>query len=116
MPSSSVITDEAADCCSNKRQLPLVLRFVDDDNVIREHIILCDSDIKGHSIAAAKILEALEVYGLDARARAVAKPMIRQVIWRENIKVLLLTFNPLFPKIHCAPHAFNLCVVAACNM
>ena len=74
--------------------------------------------VKGHSVAAAKILEALEVYGLDARARAVAKPMMRQVIWWENIKVLLLGFNPLFPKtayVHCASHAFNLCVVAACN-
>ena len=34
----AVIADEAADC-SNKEQLPLVLRFVDQDNVIREEFV-----------------------------------------------------------------------------
>ncbi len=42
----SVCADEAADC-SNKEQLPLVLRFVDRANIIREvfvDFVACDTD------------------------------------------------------------------------
>ena len=61
----SVIADEAVDC-SNKEQLPLVLRYV-DGNVIKEEFvdfILCDTGTTGRAIAA-KIIEALQGYGLD---------------------------------------------------
>ena len=62
----SVSADEAADC-SNKEQLPLVLRYVDKANEIQERFvdfILCDTGLSGRALAD-KILEALQEYGLD---------------------------------------------------
>ena len=49
----TVCADEAADA-SNKEQLPLVIRFVDQTGVIREvfiKFILCESGITGEAIA-----------------------------------------------------------------
>ena len=58
--------DEAADC-SNKEQLPLVIRFVDATDSIREEFVgfvLCDKGTTGSAIAD-KILETLAAYGLN---------------------------------------------------
>ena len=49
----SILADEASDI-SNKEQLSLVLRFVDENNEIREEIICflhCDSGLSGESLA-----------------------------------------------------------------
>lgn len=57
----SLCADKAADC-SNKEQLPLVLRFMDSTNSIGEEFvdfILCDTGTSGSAVAS-KILEALE--------------------------------------------------------
>ena len=62
----SVSADEASDC-SNKEQLPLVLRYVDDSHIIQEkfvEFVLCDTGVTGSALAA-KILGALQGYGLD---------------------------------------------------
>ncbi len=53
----AICADEAADC-SNKEQLPIVLRFVDMSNTVREEFVdfvLCDTGTTG----------ALRGYGLD---------------------------------------------------
>ena len=57
----SIIADEAADC-SNKEQLSLVLRFVDDDLNIREDFIQfihCKWGLSGADLASV-ILNALK--------------------------------------------------------
>ena len=62
----SVCADEAADC-SNKEQLPLILRFVDVAGTICEEFVdfvLCDTGTTGTAIAG-KILGTLETYGLN---------------------------------------------------
>ena len=62
----SVCADEAADI-SNKEQLPLVLRFVDESGTIREEFIefvLCDSGTTGEAIAT-KLVSSLQKLGLD---------------------------------------------------
>ena len=64
MPSSFLlyVADKAADC-TNKEQLPLVPEILKMMGMGKFY--LYDSGTSGHSIAA-KILEALEVYGPDA--------------------------------------------------
>ena len=62
----SVFTEEAADC-SNKEQLPLLLRYVDEANEIKKRyldFILCDTNVAVRTLDD-KILEALQEYGLD---------------------------------------------------
>ena len=57
----SVCADEAADC-SNKEQLPLILRFVDVAGTICEEFVdfvLCDTGTTG-TVIAGKILRTLE--------------------------------------------------------
>lgn len=64
----SVCADEATDA-ANKEQLPLVVRFVDKNDTIREEFVdfvICDTGTTGVALAA-KITEALENYGLDLR-------------------------------------------------
>ena len=56
----AICADEAADC-SNKEQLPIVLRFVDMSNTVREEFV----DFATGAAIAEKILEALRGYGLD---------------------------------------------------
>ena len=61
----AISADEATDC-SNKEQMPFVVRFVDQDNNIREEFldfILCDEDTTGHAIAT-KLIEELNMCGL----------------------------------------------------
>ena len=58
-PFFSICADEAADC-SNKEQMPLVIRFVDKDCNIREEFmdfILCDEGTTGRAIADKIILK-----------------------------------------------------------
>ncbi len=62
----SIIADEACDS-SNKEQLPLVLRFVDRENKIREMFIgfyECEHGTTGQAIADL-ILEALTGLGVN---------------------------------------------------
>ena len=65
-PFFSICADEAADC-SNKEQMPLVVRFVDQEDNIREEFIdfvLCDEGTTGTAIADKIILKLAE-YRLD---------------------------------------------------
>ena len=65
-PFYAISADEAVDC-SNKEQMPFVVRFVDNDNHIREEFldfILCDEGTTGQAIAA-KLLEELNICGLS---------------------------------------------------
>ena len=115
----SVSADEAADC-SNKEQLPLVLRFVDATNSIREEFVefvFCDTGTSGSAIAD-KILEGLEEYGLNVnylRGQAFDGAGNMAGKYRGAAAIIQSTC-PKAVYVHCAAHCLNLCVVAACNI
>ena len=115
----SVCADEAADC-SNKEQLPLVLRFVDATNSISEEFvdfILCDTGTSGRAIAD-KILKALEGYGLNInylRGQGYDGAGNMAGKYRDTAAGIQSTC-PKAVYVHCAAHSLNLCVVAACSI
>ena len=111
----SVSADEAADC-SNKEQLPFVLRYVDEDNEIQERFvdfILCDTGVTGR-VLADKILEALQEYGLDvANIRGQAYDGAGNMAGKcRGAAACIQSACPKAVYIHCAAHTLNLCVVA----
>ena len=115
----SVCADEAADC-SNKEQLPLVLRFVDASKSIREEFvdfILCDTGTSGSAIPD-KILAALEGYGLNTSyLRGQAYDGAGNMAGKyRGAAAMIQTSCPKAVYVHCAAHSLNLCVVAACNI
>ena len=60
--------DEAADC-SNKEQMPFIVKFVNEQDSIREEFVdfvLCDEGTTGRAVAD-KILSKLEEYNLDIK-------------------------------------------------
>ena len=115
----SVCADEAADC-SNKEQLPLVLRFVDKVNTICEvfvEFVVCDTGTTGQAIAE-KILEALKRYGLDIsclRGQCYDGAGNMAGKYKGAAKVVQDTC-PKAVYVHCAAHVLNLCVVGACKV
>ena len=72
----AISADEATDC-SNKEQMPFVVRFVDQDNNIREEFdfILCDEGTTGHAIAT-KLIEELNMCRLPLSNNALMMPEI----------------------------------------
>ena len=115
----SVCADEAADC-SNKEQLPLVIRFVNATDSIREEFVdfvLCDTGTPGNAIAD-KILGTLAAYGLNisslqGQGYDGAGNMAGKY---RGAAVIIQSRCPKAVYVHCAAHALNLCVVAACSV
>ena len=97
----------------------MVLRYV-DGNVIKEEFvdfILCDTGTTGRAIAA-KIIEALQGYGLDLNyLRGQAYDGAGNMAGKYHGAAAIIQSS--FPKavyVHCAAHTLNLCVVAACSI
>ena len=114
----SVCADEAADF-SNKEQLPLVIRFVDATDSIREEFVdfvLCDTGTTGNAIAD-KILGTLAVYGLNISSlRGQGYDGAGNMAGKyRGAAVIIQSRCPKAVYVHCAAHALNLCVVAACS-
>ena len=109
----SIIADEAADV-SNKEQMSLVLRFVDEQSNIREdfvRFIHCQWGLSGENLATA-ILGALQELGLnidDCRgqgydgAGAVAGHI-------NGLSAQLLRINEKAIYTHCYSHRLNLAI------
>ena len=115
----SVSADEAVDC-SNKEQLPLVLRYVDEANKIQERFvdfILCDTGVTGRALAE-KILEALENYGLNVSSlRGQAYDGAGNMAGKcRGAAARIQSVCQKAVYVHCAAHTLNLCVVAACSL
>ena len=107
----SICADEAADS-SNREQLPLILRFVDNSNSIREEFgdfIVCDTGTTGVAIAD-KILnpEYLRGQAYDGAGNMAGK--------YRGAAVSIQSTCPKAVYVHCAAHSLNLCVVAACGV
>ena len=115
----TVCADEAIDL-SNKEQLPLVLRYVDTQGQAREEfieLILCDTGTSGRAIAD-KILDTLHKLSLDPQnLRGQAYDGAGNMAGKYRGAAALIQKD--FPRaayFHCAAHALNLCVVAACRV
>ena len=116
----SVCADEAADS-SNQEQLPLILRFVDDSNSIREEFVdfvLCNTGTTGVAIAE-KLLATMEEYGFNPeylRGQAYDGAGNMAGKCRGAAARILSNFPKAVYYVHCAAHSLNLCVVAACGV
>ena len=111
----TIIADEVTDC-SNKEQLSLVLRYVNqEDNQIREDFtafVECDCGITGRALAD-KILTFLSSHGLDpSKLRGQAYDGAGNMSGSLNGTAALISKdNPLPLYLHCASHSLNLAVV-----
>ena len=115
----SICADEAADS-SNREQLPLILRFVDNSNSIREEFgdfIVCDTGTTGVAIAD-KILAAVGEYGLNPEyLRGQAYDGAGNMAGKyRGAAVSIQSTCPKAVYVHCAAHSLNLCIVAACGV
>ena len=113
----SICADEAADC-SNKEQMPLVVRFVDQEDNIREEFIdfvLCDEGTTGRAIADKIILKLAE-YRLDiANLRGQCYDGAGNMAGRMNGAAALIQREAGASNahyFHCSSHALNLCIMA----
>ena len=115
----SVCADEASDV-ANKEQLSLILRFVDQAGLVREEFIsffLCEYGTTGEAVSNL-ITNALRKYGLDLRYLCGqgydgAGNMAGKY---QGAAAIIQQVYPMALYFHCAAHALNLCVVAACSV
>lgn len=117
-PFFSVLADEAADC-SNKEQMPLVVRFV-KDAVIREEFMgfaLCDSGTSGRALADV-ILKSLREWGIEMdHMRGQGYDGAGNMAGRLSGCAAIISES--YPKalyVHCASHCLNLCIVTASKL
>ena len=115
----SILADEATDC-SNKEQLPLVIRYVDSKNDIREVFVgfyECKNGTSGQAIADL-ILEAVAGLGLSmqdcvGQCYDGAGNMAGAT---KGAAALITKIYPSAVYIHCASHRLNLCVMKSCQL
>ena len=115
----SIIADEASDS-SNKEQLSLVLRFVDDDNNIRQDFVKflhCKWDLRGADLAKL-ILDELTNLNLcvsDCRGQGYdgAGAVAGHV---SGLSAHILRLNPTALYTHCFSHRLNLVVTKYCSI
>ena len=117
-PFYAISADEATDC-SNKEQMPFVVRFVDQDNNIREEFldfILCDEGTTGHAIAT-KLIEELNTCGLPlSKLRGQCFDGAGNMAGRLNGAAAIIQRDSNTCKaeyFHCASHVLNLCIMSA---
>ena len=111
--------DEASDV-ANKEQLSLFLRFIDQAGMVREEFIsfvLCQYGTTGEAVSNL-ITNALRKYGLDQRYLCgqgydSAGNMAGKY---QGAAAIIQKVYPMALYFHCAAHALNLCVVAACSV
>lgn len=109
----SVFADEAG----VKDQMPLVLRFVDKDDNIREEVvgfIHCDTGTSGSALSE-KILSTLAELKLDARLmRGQGYDGAGNMAGKnKGTAALIREQYPLAVYTHCASHVLNLCIMEA---
>ena len=118
-PHFVVLADEATDS-SNKEQLPLVLRFVDLEDTIREELIdvlHCSEGITGEAISNL-IEQALLTYNLDMSwfRGQVYDGAGGMSGWLQGCAARLAAKYTKALYMHCSSHCSNLCVANATNV
>ena len=117
----SILTDEVADV-SDTEQLSLVLRFVDENNEIREEFVdflPCTNETSGHTLADM-ILEKVRRYQLDPvfiRGQGYDGAGNMSSKFR-GCAALISQSCPkaVYMYVHCYSHVQNLCIAKACNL
>ena len=115
----SILADGASDC-SNKEQMAIVIRFVDDQSNVREDFLgffQCKEGTKGVQIVIL-LMETASKLGLDmenCRGQGYdgAGNMSGKYI---GAATLISRDYPAALYIHCASHRLNLCVAEACKI
>ncbi|XP_065068785.1 52 kDa repressor of the inhibitor of the protein kinase-like [Rhopilema esculentum] len=115
----SILADEAADI-SNIEQMPLVIRFVDNQAKIREEFmgfIPCFGGMKGKDIANT-ILQAVEGFGLDMNlCRGQGYDGAGNMAGKcSGAAARICQSYPNAPYTHCGSHVLNLCVASTCKI
>ena len=114
----AISADEATDC-SNKEQMPFVVRFVDQDNNIREEFldfILCDEGTTGNAVAT-KLIEELNMCRLPlSKLRGQCFDGAGNMAGQLNGAAAIIQRDSNTCKaeyFHCALHVLNLCIMSA---
>ncbi len=113
----SILCAEVTDV-SNREQVRIVLRFVDNTKSIREEFLdFISTDRVTGEILACNIKSTLVKYGLefencrgqgyDGASNKSARHGVQGILNRENNKALY---------VHCNSHILNLCIVQACSL
>ena len=103
----SILADEVADI-SNTEQLSLVLRFVDENNIIKEEFVdflPCLDGTSGQAIASL-ILNRIRLYNGNGNMSG-------------KFRGCSACISQSFPKVvyvHCYSHVLNLCIAKACDL
>ena len=115
----AISADEVQDC-SNKEQMPLVIRYVNKEKSIQEKFIryiLCDKGLTGEALSE-KIKENIAEIGLDLQdCRGQCYDGAGNMAGKcSGAAARILNENSLALYTHCASHRLNLCVAASCNL
>lgn len=115
----SLIADESRDC-SNKEQMPLIIRYVDESNKIQEMFLAfleCEQGSSGENVASL-IVSNCQSLGLNLQ-------MCRGQGYdgASNMSGMMKGASSIirskFPKalyFHCASHKLNLCIAHSCQL
>ena len=115
----SVIADEARDC-SNKEQMPLVIRYVNSRKVIQESFmafIECEQGTTGEQMAIL-IQDSCNTLGLDfSMCRGQGYDGAGNMAG--SVKGAAQRIRSIYPKamyFHCAAHKLNLSIAQSCQL
>ena len=116
----SILADEVKDC-SNKEQMPLVLRYVGKDGKIQERFlkfIHCDTGLSGAALKdkiVSCITEDFKLDIIDCRGQCYdgAGNMAGRF---SGVSAQILVLNPLALYTHCSSHRLNLCIASSCQI
>ena len=117
----AVLAYKAADI-SKKEQMPLFIRFIDENSAIREaflEFVHCDEGLSGEAISK-EILNGIEDLSLDmsfCRGQEYdgAGNMAGKCIGAAT-KIQEKYPYPNAPYVHCGSHVLNLCVASTCTI
>ena len=114
----SVIADEASDC-SQTEQLSLVLRFIDQNNMIREEfveLIKCESTSAQY--LTNKITQAVQNFSLDmGNLRGQAYDGAGNMTGaKSGVSIRIRENYPKALYFHCSSHRLNLCVASSSSI
>ena len=115
----AILADEVADV-SNKEQMSLVIRFVNDNSEINEvflSFLHCDDGLSGEAISK-KIVQAVQHFsigmnlcrgqGYDGAGNMAGKC--------SGAAARLQQQYPNASYVHCGSHVLNLCIASACTI
>ena len=115
----SILADEGRDC-SNKEQMPIIIRYVDEHSSIQESFLCfveCEHGTSGAQLAVL-IENTCSSVGLDMNmCRGQGYDGAGNMAGScKGVAKLLRTKFPKAIYCHCASHKLNLCIAHACQL